>query len=187
MNPNTAALWQIVFAAINATLLLGTLVMLVFYTAYTYRMQRTARDQTDELIHQRKLSNLPAFIAYPLDPRQPNRVKLNNVGKGVALNVTCDDVRVASDEHPDGRIIIPAVAAIKPGEDIHPGVDFAGIGDGPERNRAMNAPPINNYLNHEDYVLTVNFCDVEGNRYTQRLRMSHGKCASERVCPNAGA
>src|SRR5436853_5123798 len=116
MSPNTAALWQIVFAAINAALLLATLIVLIFYTLYTYRMQRTARNQTEELIRQRKLSNLPAFIALPVDPRQSNRIRLHNVGRGVALNVTCDDVHVPSDDHPDVRIVIPPLAAIKPDE-----------------------------------------------------------------------
>ena len=187
MTPNTAALWQIVLAAINAALLLATVIVLIFYTIYTYRIQRTARDQTEELIRQRKISNLPAFIALAIDPRQSNRIHLHNVGKGVALNVTCDDVRVPSDDHPDARIIIPPLPAIKPDEALHSGVAFAGLGDRNEQNRAMNAPPIVNYLNDETYVLTVRFCDVEGNRYSQRLRMDHGKCAPERVLADAGA
>jgi hypothetical protein len=186
MNPNTAALWQIILAGINAALLFATLVVLICYTVYTYRLQTIARNQTDELIHQRKLSNLPAFIASPLDPRQSNRISLLKVGKGVAMNVVCEDIHVATNEHPDARIILPPVPAIKPGQEFHPGVDFAGLGDRAEHNRAMNAPPIENYLNHDDYVLTVNFCDVEGNRYTQRLQMNHGKCAPERVLQNDG-
>jgi hypothetical protein len=186
MNPNTAALCQTVFAAINAAPLMATLVVLIFYTTYTYRMQQIARDQTDELIRQRKLSNLPAFIAYPVDPRQSNRINLYNIGKGVALNVKCDDVHVPSQLHPDGRIIIPSMAAIKPGQDFHSGVDFAGLGDRNEQNHAMNAPPIANYLNDEVYVLTVNFFDVEGNGYNQDLYMNHGKCAPDRVRPLIG-
>jgi len=187
MSPNTAALWQIVFAAINAALLLATLIVLIFYTIFTNRMQRTARDQTEELIRQRKLSNLPAFIALPIDPRQSNRIRLYNVGKGVALNVSCDDVHVPSDDHPDARIIIPTLAAIKPDEALHSGVAFSGLGDRNEQNRAMNAPLIANYLNDDAYVLTVRFCDVEGNRYNQNLRMDHGKCSPERVLAEAGA
>src|SRR5438552_13701609 len=103
MTPNTAALWQLILATVNAGLLLATLIVLVLYTFYTYRMQKTARDQTEELIRQRKLSNLPAFIALAVDPRQSNRIRLHNIGKGVALNVTCDDVHVPSDAHPDAR------------------------------------------------------------------------------------
>jgi hypothetical protein len=186
MNPNTSALWQIILSAINAALLLATLVVLVFYTKYTYRIQEIARDQTDELIRQRKLSNLPAFIAYPVDPRQSNRINLYNIGKGVALNVRCDDVSVPSELHPDARIIIPPMAAIKPGQDLHSGVDFAGLGERNERNRAMNAPPIAHFLNDENYVLTVNFFDVEGNGYKQELFMDHGHCAPGRVSPTAG-
>ena len=187
MTPNSAALWQTVLATINAGLLLATLIVLIFYTIFTYRIQRTARNQTEELIRQRKLSNLPAFIALAIDPRQSNRIHLHNVGKGVALNVTYDDVRVPSDDHPDARIINLPLAAIKPDQALHAGVAFAGLGDRNEQNRAMNAPPIVNYLNDEAYVLTVRFFDVEGNRYSQRLRMNQGRCAPERVLDDAGA
>jgi hypothetical protein len=187
MSPNTAALWQIVLAAINAALLFATLIVIFFYTMYTKRMQKTARDQTEELIRQRKLSNLPAFIALAVDPRQSNRIRLHNIGKGVALNVSCDDVHVPSADHPDARIIIPPLAAIKPDEALHSGVAFSGLGDRNEQNRAMNAPPIMNYLNDDAYVLTVRFCDVEGNRYSQNLQMDHGKCSPERVLAEVGA
>ena|SRR5436305_3075680 len=187
MKPDTAALWQIILAAINAGLLLGTFAVLIFYTIYTYRLQKTAREQTDELIRQRKLSNLPAFIAYPLEQRQSNRISLRNVGKGVGFNITCDDVPVPSESHPEGRIIIPPTVAIQPGQDAHSGVNFAGLGDRNEQNRAMNASPIVNYLNDQDYVLTVRFFDVEGNGYKQNLRMSHGKCVPHRVHPDLDA
>jgi hypothetical protein len=176
MKPETAALLQGIIGLLNLFLLLATLVVLIFYTTYTYKMQRAAREQTEELIHQRKLSNLPAFIAYPIDPRQSNSIKLYNIGKGVAVNVTCEDVRVPHDLHPEAKIILSPFAAIKPGEDAHSGVHFARLGDSNEQNKAMNAPPIVNYLNDQDYVLTINFLDVEGNPYQQGLCMNHGKC-----------
>jgi uncharacterized membrane protein affecting hemolysin expression len=75
MSAETAALWQVIISALTLFVLLATLIVLIFYTKYTYNMQKAverqakiASDQTQELIRQRRLSVLPAFVAYPLEP-----------------------------------------------------------------------------------------------------------------------
>lgn len=188
MSAETAAFWQVIIGCINLLVLTATLVVLIFYTKYTYKMQKAverqaeiANAQTEELIRQRKLSNLPAFITQPHQDRSSNRIDLLNIGKGVALNVKVQDVRVPHEQYPEARIVLPAVPAISPGEKVHPGLAYAGLGDRDEQNRAMNTPPVESYLNHQLYTLTVNFLDVEGNEYEQVLEMDRGKCVPRSV------
>jgi|ERR1043165_778303 FAD synthase len=188
MSAETTALWQVIISALTLVVLLATLITLIFYTKYTYKMQRAverqakiASDQTRELIRQRRLSVLPAFVAYPLEPRQPNRIELHNIGKGVALNVKVKDVRVPHESYPEARIVFPLALTIKIDEKKHPGVDFAGVGEGNEKNKAMNSAPINNFLNDKEYFLEVTFFDVEGHGYEQRLKMSNGRCIPSTV------
>ncbi len=190
MSSETAALWQTIIGVINLLVLIATLVVLVFYTKFTYKMQKAveqqakiASNQTDELIRQRRLSVLPAFVAYPLEPRQDNRLEFHNVGKGVALNVKVQDVRVPHDSYAEARIVFPLVLTIKPDEKKHPGLDFAGIGDGNEKRNAMNSPPISNFLNNGEYTVMVSFLDVEGFAYEQSLNMSLGRCSPSTVRP----
>lgn len=192
MSAETAVFWQVMIGCINLLVLIATLGALIFYTRYTYKMQKAverqaeiANAQTEELVRQRKLSNLPAFVATVHEDRSSNRIDLLNIGKGVALNVKAEDVHIPHDQYPEARIVLPAIAAIKPEERVHPGLAYAGLGDRDEQNRAMNRPPIESYLNHQAYNLTVSFLDVEGNGYEQVLEMNHGKCVPRPVRPKA--
>jgi hypothetical protein len=90
---------------------------------------------------------------------------------------------VPHDTYPEARIVFPLVLTIKPDEKKHPGVDFAGVGSVNEKNRAMNSPPIENFLNDRDYILEVVFFDVEGVSYEQKLKMSKGRCTPSTVTP----
>lgn len=188
MNAETVVLWQVVIAVINLLVLIATLIVLIFYTTYTYRMQKAvesqsaiANAQTDELIRQRKLANLPAFVAELHQDRSSNRLDVRNIGKGVALNIKVHDVQVPHEQHPDARIVLPSIATINPGEKIHPGLAYVGLGDRDEQNRAMNRPPIQNYLNNETYDLRVSFVDLEGTKYEQVLAMDRGHCVPRPV------
>lgn len=176
MNSENAAYWQIVISAATLVVLFLTFLALLLYTWYTYKMQKAANNQTEELIHQRRLSVLPAFVAYPLEPRASNRIDLHNIGNGVAVNVKVHDVPVPHDLHPDARITFPLDLTIRPDEQKHPGVAFSGVGEGNEKNMAMNAAPIVDFLNDKQYELTVSFVDVEGVEYRQQLRMNKGRC-----------
>jgi hypothetical protein len=160
----------------------------VRYTKYTYDMQKAVKDhakeaaaQTEELIHQRRLSVLPSFVAALLEPRSSNRINLNNVGKGVTLNVVIDDVAVRHESYAEARIVLPPIPFIQPGQEIHPGLNYAGLGDRNQQHQAMNTPPVENFLNNQEYTLTVRFLDIEGNQYEQALRMNRGKCTPSPV------
>jgi hypothetical protein len=188
MDASTAAFWQVALSVLNLVILTATFVTLVFYTKYTYDMQnavreqaRIAADQTEELIHQRRLSVLPSFVAAPFEDKSSNRIHLNNVGKGVALNVVIRDVPVGHESYPEARIVFPPMPFIQPGDNVHPGLNYAGLGDRTEQTQAMNSSPVQNFLNHEHYILTVRFLDIEGNHYEQALTMSHGKCTPSPV------
>ena len=183
MDANTAAFWQVALGLMNLFVLIATFITLVFYTKYTYDMQKAvkkqamiAQSQTEELIHQRRLSVLPAFVAAPFDDRSSNRINLNNVGKGVALNVFIQDVRVEHQSYPKASIVFPGIPFIQPGDKIHPGLNYSGLGDRTEQNQAMNSSPVQNFLNDQDYILAVRFFDIEGNQYEQLLAMRQGKC-----------
>ena len=183
MNPETAARWQVIISFGNLVVLFLTFIALLLYTRYTYQMQKASHTQTQELIRQRRLSVLPAFVAYQLEPRASNRIELHNIGNGVALNVKVQDVHVPHDLYPHARITFPLELTIKRDEMRHPGVDFSGVGEGAGKNQAMNAPPILNFLNEKDYLLTLSFGDVEGADYEQQLRMSGGRCRPCIVTP----
>lgn len=190
MDASTAAVLQVVLSILNLIVLAATLVTLILYTKYTHAMQkavkdqvRIAADQTEELIHQRRLSVLPSFVASPLEPRSSNRISLNNVGKGVALTVAIGDVAVQHASYPEARIVFPTITFVKPGQEVHPGLIYAGLGDRNQQHVAMNSPPVENHLNDQEYILTVRFLDIEGNEYDQTLRMSRGKCTPSPVKP----
>lgn len=188
MDTNLAAFWQVILAVLNLSVLFATLVTLIFYTKYTYHMQRAVNDQariaaqqTQELIHQRRLSVLPAFVLVPQEPRYSNRMNLNNVGKGVALNVVMDDVPVSHQSYPAACIVFPPMPFIRPGQEVNAVPNYSGLGDGNQQNEARNSPPVQNYLNDREYTLTVRFLDIEGSLYIQTLTMSHGKCTPSPV------
>lgn len=190
MDASTTACWQIILSVLNTVVLVATFATLILYTKYTYRMQKAIRDQVkiaadqmDELIHQRRLSVMPSFVACPVQPKQSNRINLCNVGKGVALNVIIGDVPIRHESHPEARVVFPPVPVIKPGEEVHPGLNYAGLGDRGQQNLAMNSPPIENYLNDQAYSLAVKFLDIEGTAYEQTLSMGHGKCEPSPVKP----
>lgn len=188
MDSTSAALWQVVLSALNIVVLIATFITLVLYTKYTYQMQRAVKQQvtvaaaqTEELIHQRRLSVLPSFVVVPTEPKSSNRINLNNVGKGVAINVVIEDVAVKHISFPEARICFPPVSFIQQGQQIHPGLNYTGLGDRIQQNQAMNAPPIENFLNESEYTLTVRFLDIEGNGYQQALRMNQGRCTPSPV------
>jgi hypothetical protein len=192
VKSETAAFVQTILMGLNLVILIATLIVLILYTKFTHAMQKaverqanSANEQTAELVRQRRLANLPAFIAIVHEDRSSNRIDLLNIGKGTALNVKAEDVRVPYEDYPDARIVLPAIAYIKPDQRTHPGLDYAGLAEEiAERNRLMNTPPVLRHLNEETYQLTVHFFDIEGNAYEQTLQMNRGKCIPHRVTPH---
>lgn len=55
--------------------------------------QKTSNDQLDELVKQRRLSVMPAFVIRPSDTRG-DRPELVNIGNGTAVNIRLDNFGV---------------------------------------------------------------------------------------------
>ena len=79
---------------LNLIILTFTLGAVVWYTIITRRMQQAVVDQVTELVRQRRLSNMPAFIAGIRRRDGGDYLELTNIGKGIAINVAIDSVQI---------------------------------------------------------------------------------------------
>jgi hypothetical protein len=188
MDANAAALWQAIIGVLSLIVLTATLITLILYTKYTYRMQqaierqvRISSDQTDELVHQRRLSILPAFVTYPLEPRQGSFLHLNNIGNGVAIKIQVEHVPLQLEEYLGTIMGFNMIASLRPTNETTLSPRYEGFGTRDQTNLAMRNPRVQDYLRNERYTLQVKFYDIEGNAYTQSIGMDNGRCAPEPV------
>ncbi|TAK63855.1 MAG: hypothetical protein EPO24_03885, partial [Bacteroidetes bacterium] len=93
---------------LNLIITFLTLVVLIVYTYYTRR-------QTKELIHQRRLSVMPSIFTQVISENNIRKLRLTNIGNGIALNVTIDDID-KYDSHEKGYFSFLSIPKIKAGE-----------------------------------------------------------------------
>lgn len=170
--------------------LLLTLIVLGLYTFVTFLMQRkvaeqveASNEQTGELINQRKLSVLPAFIVYFKDIRDYNRPKIRNIGKGVALNIEVEPVPLTHEQYRGKTLTFRALSYLQPDSDADLLVTYESFGTAEEQNRSgLNQDPrVSRFLNDDRYDLKIKFSDIEGRNYSETLKMAAGQCNPEPV------
>jgi hypothetical protein len=174
------------YAYLQTLVLFLTLIAMVWYTIETRRMQKAVAAQVKTLVQQTNLSIRPIFIAYIGEKRMRNEhdlavdcLELENVGKGIALNITVDSVAVELEDDaakatfPAPRLIFDAVLSIQPGErelvthqsstsdeETQP---WRGHVDWMNRLKPPRAI--------RDYELLVRFADILGNRWIKTIHV----------------
>ena len=158
-----------IISLVVSMLMLG---VVFWYTYVNLGLLKAARKQTDELIHQRRLSLMPCLFA-EMKYDSPGRdiLRLSNVGNGVALNITIDPINI----HSQGDYIYEfrPIATLIQKESIT--VDFdeivVGLKTDAEQKSLM-------FLTSESAIRKIEaratFHDLEGVRYQQILYLGQG-------------
>ena len=92
-----------------------TLGAVIWYTIVTRRMQQAIVEQASELVRQRHLSNMPAFVADIQRCDAEDYLELTNIGKGLAINVSIDNVVIRYPTIQSGHIEFDRVIRIPVG------------------------------------------------------------------------
>jgi len=140
-----------------------TLFVLILTLWYVRKYTIAAKEQTAELIRQRRLSYLPSFVPsmhYNLIPDmvQGNVIlTLSNVGNGLAVNVLAHNF-----ELPDGTIITFNLKNFIKKDEVGHLAGFHDIEKNPD------GPWLNQHFfkigdAESTYAITIRFQDIEGN------------------------
>jgi hypothetical protein len=162
-----------------------TLFAIVWTTFETRSMQKAVGKQVEVATRQTNLSILPVFRAFVGELRMRDEhgevvhaLELQNVGNGIALNVTIDSLDVVPDFEevstiPQPHIIFDPVVSIEVGQRIF-------ITHSSKNTKTMPIEyniPID-WMRHlqlgramRDYELKVRFVDIIGNHYIQTLHV----------------
>ena len=155
-----------VFSAVILTLTLGAV---VWYTIVTHRMQKAVVEQVRELVHQRQLSNMPAFVAAINHDAGEHFLDLTNIGKGIAINVAIDNVVIRYPSSPPSHIEFERALRIEAGATGSIKSRSFGLGsseDGDPNSLTFLGPHA-----HYDADVTIRFQDIEGTKYVQTVQM----------------
>jgi hypothetical protein len=158
----------VVVEILTLVILALTLGALLWYTIVTRRIQRAMVAQVDELVRQRQLTTMPAFVA-TIRRRDGDYLELTNIGKGIAVNVTVDDVIIRYPTLASGHIEFVPVIRIPAGElalmeSMHFVITGSEEGD-------KNSLTFLGSQAHYDADVTIRFQDIEGTKYAQTVRM----------------
>ncbi len=167
-----------------------TLGAVVWYTFVTRRMQQAVVEQVRELVRQRQLSNMPAFVADVERRDRADYLKLTNIGKGIAINIAIDDVIIRYPTLQPGRIEFDSVTMLPASESVlveSREFAVASSEDGDPNSLTFLGPNA-----HYDTDVNIRFQDIEGTRYLQTLRMGkngyeHGFVKLDEVLSKAAA
>jgi hypothetical protein len=106
------------YSFLQTLILALTLVALIWYTFETHRMQEAVGAQVDIAVRQTNLGILPIFVAYIGSLQVANDrehlvdvLELENIGNGVALNITVDKIEVEL-EYEEGEALFERTALV---------------------------------------------------------------------------
>jgi hypothetical protein len=168
--------YQIVLTHLNLLILFLTLVVLIFYTIYTRRMQQAVVEQTkvanrqiQHLIYQRKLSVMPAFHVCPIGKAGRRALDLHNIGNGVAINVTIDPIPVSSDLGAGAIIKFGSLRFVKRDTSDYVTAHVSHDLESREPLHVLGiVDPLRSLVKEQNLLtLTLRFQDVDGTRYAQ--------------------
>jgi Ca2+/Na+ antiporter len=182
---------------IQTFILTLTLFAIVWYTIEANRMQRTVQQQVQAAVQQTNLSVLPFFVAHigraSMDNEFGKSVRcfeLENIGNGIALNVTVDPIDIELetkiDFMPAPHIVFDAVVSIPPGElKLVPHSSYINY------ESSNNQVPALDWMSNltsvravKDYELKVRFMDILGNRYVQVIHAGRSGIWPDVVTPD---
>jgi len=180
------------YVYIQTVILALTLISVVWYVVLTYRMQRAVTEQLAVSIRQVNLSVMPVFVvrigkhrAEDENRRTVDVLELENIGNGIALNVTIDTLHLTlagetpleqeglDELLPDPHITFDAVMMIEAKE-----AEMVTHRSLVTRETGQSSPTRFDWMNRltparamTDYELKVRFMDVLGNRYVQTIHV----------------
>jgi|SRR5215216_1291231 len=157
-----------VIGILNLIVLTFTLAAVVWYAIITRRMQQAVADQVRELVHQRQLSILPAFVASIQRRDNADYLELNNIGNGIAINISIDPIEIRFPSLESRQIIFETVLMLAPREKI-----CIGSKDLFKSGKEYKANHLTFLVRHAHYnaILNIRFQDIEGNKHMQTLKM----------------
>ena len=155
-----------ILSLIILTLTLGAI---LWYTIVTHRMQKAVVEQVRELVHQRQLSNMPAFVAEIKHDAGQDYLDLTNIGKGVAINVTIDNVVIRYPSSPSSQIEFERTLRIEAGTTA--AIKSRSFGLGSATDGDPNTLTFLGVHAHYDADVTIRFQDMEGTKYLQTVQM----------------
>jgi hypothetical protein len=156
---------------LNLVVLALTLGVITYYTIITHRIQRTATEQARELIHQRKLSIMPAIVAGV--NTKTDEFELTNIGNGIAINIKIERVDIPFEALKNSYYEFGGVLKLAPEETVS--VPYELYVEGSEESEDVTS-----LLHIKEghvkgrVVVKVNFQDIEGSSYTQTFKMGKG-------------
>jgi hypothetical protein len=168
-TPDSVNWISMVIDVLNLVVLALTLGVVAFYTIVTYRIQKIASEQAKELIHQRKLSIMPALVA-DVNART-DQFELANIGNGIAINIKIERVNIPF-EALSGSYEFDRVLKLAPKESVS--VPYEMYFDGSNMSGLKSLIHIREGQAKGRVVVKVSFQDIEGNRYTQTFGMGKG-------------
>lgn len=156
---------------LNLIVLTLTLGVVTVYTVITHRIQRTASEQTRELIHQRKLSMMPAIVADV--NAKTDKFELTNIGNGIAINIKIERVEIPFEALSDSYYEFDRVLMLAPKESVT--VPYELYIEGSKESVSVTSLiHIREGQAKGRVVVKVNFQDIEGSKYTQTFVMGKG-------------
>ncbi len=154
---------------LNLIVLTLTLGAVVWYTIITRRMQQAVVDQVSELVRQRRLSNMPAFLAAIRRHDKADYLELTNIGKGIAINVVIENVQIRYPTLAPGRIEFDRVLMLPAGEKAL--IESREFDVTSPKEGSPNSLTFLGEHAHYDADVNIRFQDIEGTKYVQTLRM----------------
>ncbi len=153
-----------------------TLIVLFIYTYYTFKLQKITKNQTNEIIKQRRLSIMPSLIH---DITTKNMVpvlenfSVRNIGNGPAINISIDKIwfRHSIQRNKDVYAKIKSIGCLLPNEEkvevfeCYTNND-AYVGNSDKAQNLLNSIKRDGIYNGL-IKITFKFQDIEGNYYKQ--------------------
>ena len=156
--------------ALTFVVLALTLGMVSWYTIITRRIQKTAVEQTKELIHQRRLSIMPALVG---SIGRKDNLELTNIGNGIAIHIKIDRVEIPFEALRNSYYEFKGVLTLAPKESVS--VPYELYVEGSKESEDVTSLLHIREENAKGKVtVKIEFQDIEGNRYAQVHRMGKG-------------
>jgi hypothetical protein len=196
MSHEAASIIMAVIAGLGLLISYLTYRVVVIYTRETKKMQEAVSGQSRELTRQINLSIMPAFTiefiermdlrSQPIPPREVMfNLELRNVGNGVAINVQIDplvvnnDPNIFNEKFSDGELIFKWIPSLRPSASERL-VSVPNLKDNSRVVDLMRWMQIYSATG-KMFDFKLRFQDIEGNWYSQTLKLSRNECTPEPV------
>ena len=154
---------------LNLIVLTLTLGAVIWYTWITRRMQQEMANQVRELVHQRRLSIMPALVARV----NGSSFEITNIGNGTAINIKIGRVELPMPTLKNSYIAFYETFLLHQGETCT--VPYEEYFEGAKfDNKFGGLAHIHEKYAHGIVPIPIEFQDIEGNLYKQIVQMGKG-------------